>query len=75
MCLATVMRIDKLNGNTAECSASGISANVRIDFIENPEPGDYVMIHAGFAIDKVTGKDAEENALLMEEMRDVLGQQ
>lgn len=72
MCLALPMKIISINGNTAECEAGGITQSIRTDFIENAAEGDYVMVHAGFAIEKMSEKDAVENLDLLEEIRNAL---
>ena len=43
MCLAMPMKINKIDGSSAECEAGGLTQNIRIDFIKDPKPGDYVM--------------------------------
>ena len=60
MCLAVPLKISEINGNDAIGSRGGIRRPVRLDFIKDPKPGDYVMVHAGFAIEKV---DPDEAAL------------
>lgn len=72
MCLAMPMKIKKISGHSADCEAGGLSQTVRIDFIDHPEPGDYVMVHAGFAIEKMSEKEAFENMELLEEMKNAL---
>lgn len=72
MCLAIPMKISKINGSTACCEAGGLSQNIRIDFITDAKPGDYVMVHAGFAIERMTEKEALENMELLEEIKNAL---
>ncbi len=72
MCLAMPMKISKINGSTAICEAGGLTQNIRIDFIPDPKPGDYVMVHAGFAIERMSEKEALENMELLEEIRNAL---
>ena len=36
----------------------GMERDVRVDFIENPQVGDYVIVHAGFAIEKINEEQA-----------------
>ncbi len=72
MCLAMPMKIDKIDGALARCEAGGLSQNIRIDFISDPKPGDYVMVHAGFAIEKMSEKEALENMELLEEIKNAL---
>ncbi len=72
MCLAMPMKIKNIDGNSAECEAGGLTQKVRIDFVSDARPGDYLMVHAGFAIEKMTEKEALENLELLEEIRDAL---
>ena len=72
MCLAMPMKIKNIDGNSAECEAGGLTQNVRIDFVSDSRPGDYLMVHAGFANEKMTEKEALENLELLEEIRDAL---
>ncbi|OUP81334.1 hypothetical protein B5F07_17945 [Lachnoclostridium sp. An169] len=72
MCLAMPMKIKTIDGKTASCDAGGLTQSVRIDFIEDALPGDYVMVHAGFAIEKMSEKEAKENLELLEEIQNAL---
>ena len=72
MCLAMPMKIKNIDGNSVECEAGGLTQKVRIDFVSDARPGDYLMVHAGFAIEKMTEKEALENLELLEEIRDAL---
>ena len=72
MCLAIPMKITKIDGLTATGEAGGLLQDIRIDFLEDVKSGDYVMVHAGFAIQKMTEQEALENLELLEEIRDVL---
>lgn len=69
MCLAVPMRIEEINGKEATAASMGISRKVRIDFIESPSIGDYVIVHAGFAIEKLSEEDALEDISVWEEIR------
>lgn len=72
MCLAMPMKINEIDGPLARCEAGGLSQNIRIDFITDPKTGDYVMVHAGFAIEKMSEKEALENIELLEEIKNAL---
>ena len=65
-------KINEIDGPLARCEAGGLSQNIRIDFITDPKPGDYVMVHAGFAIEKMSEKEALENIELLEEIKNAL---
>lgn len=72
MCLAMPMKINKIDGSLAQCEAGGLTQDIRIDFIIDPQPGEYVMVHAGFAIEKMSEKEALENMELLEEIKNAL---
>ena len=72
MCLAMPMKNNKIDGSLAQCEAGGLTQDIRIDFIADPQPGDYVMVHAGFAIEKMSEKEALENMELLEELKNAL---
>ena len=72
MCLALPMKLIKRDGSRAMGEAGGITREIRLDFLPEAEPGDYVMDHAGFAIQRMTEEEALENVKLLEEIRDAL---
>ena len=72
MCLALPLKIVSVDGKHAVGEAAGLSQSVRVDFIPDIVPGDYVMVHAGFAIQKLTQQQAEENLACIREAIDAL---
>lgn len=72
MCLAVPLKITQINGNRAVCESMGMSRDVRIDFIENPQIGEYVIVHAGFAIERLPEKQALEDIAEWQEVADAL---
>ena len=72
MCLAVPLRIKELNGSDAIVERDGVSRKVKVNFIREPKVGDYVMVHAGFAIEKVDEKQAEEDLEAFRELSEVL---
>lgn len=68
MCLAIPLTIEKIEGNTAIAGSHGISQTIRIDFIPNVQIGDEVMVHAGFAIEKVDSQQAQQTRDLYQEI-------
>ena len=72
MCLAMPMKINTIDVAYARCEAGGLSQDIRVDFITDPRPGDYVMVHAGFAIKKMSEKEALDNIALLEEIKNAL---
>ena len=72
MCLAVPLKLVEINGNDAVGEALGMKRAVRVDFIPEPKIGDYVIVHAGFAIERLGETQALEDLEAWEEMRDVL---
>ena len=72
MCLAVPLRINEINGNTAICEAMGLTRDVRIDFIDKPRVGDYVIVHAGFAIERLPEQQALEDIREWEDVQRAL---
>lgn len=77
MCLAVPMKVieiqgdpdDFLSGQIAVVDMDGIRKETRLDIVDRwPDLGDYLIIHAGFAIHTLDPKEAETNIRLMREM-------
>ena len=60
MCLAIPGKILKIDGNSAIVDFDGLTQNVIIALIQNPEVGKFVIVHAGYAIEMMGEKDALE---------------
>jgi hydrogenase expression/formation protein HypC len=58
MCLAIPGKILKIDGNSAIVDFDGLTQNVIIALIQNPEVGKFVIVHAGYAIEMMGEKDA-----------------
>ena len=66
MCVGLPARVVKINNGMALVDASGAKREVSAELIDEIDPGDYVMIHAGIAIAKITDNDANETDNIME---------
>ena len=72
MCLAVPLKLIEINGKTATGEAMGMTRQVRGDFIKDPQVGDYVMVHAGFAIERLPEGQALADLEAWEEMEAAL---
>ena len=63
MCVGLPAKVMTMKDGMAVVDASGAK---RAELIENLEPGDYVMVHAGIAIAKITEEDEDEAEDLLE---------
>ncbi|MBN2053025.1 HypC/HybG/HupF family hydrogenase formation chaperone [Candidatus Woesearchaeota archaeon] len=61
MCYAIPARIISIEGDSAEVDYGGVLKKVNVSLVDNPKKGDFVLIHTGFAIEKLDKKAAEEN--------------
>ncbi len=70
MCLSIPAKIVSIEGSTAEVSAGGTLFKAGLQMVENAKVGDYILLHAGFAIQKISETEAEETIRLFSEMND-----
>lgn len=68
MCLAIPAKVLKIENNLAQVDMAGVKRQADIRMISNLRVGEYVLIHAGFAIEKIGEKEAEETLKLLREM-------
>ena len=69
MCLAVPYTIREIFGDgSARAVLGGVEVDVRLDLIEAPAVGDTVLVHAGFAIQKLDRGESEELVALWEEL-------
>lgn len=72
MCLAIPLKLIEVNGKNAVGEALGMRRQLRLDFIPDPKPGDYVIVHAGFAIERLPENQALEDIAAWSEVDDAL---
>lgn len=60
------MLIEEVDGNEAVAVAGGIRKAIRLDLLADVRPGDFVLIHTGFAIEKLDPQEARETLALIE---------
>ena len=71
MCLALPMKVIKIDGKTALVESGGIEQKIGIQLVPDIQLNDYVIVHAGFAIQKLDEEFARETLQLFNEMRQV----
>lgn len=69
MCLAVPLKIISLEGDGKHAvgQAAGLTQKVRVDFLPGIAVGEYVVVHAGFAVEKLTPEQAAENLACIQE--------
>jgi hydrogenase expression/formation protein HypC len=68
MCLAVPMRLLQKTGVRGQVETGGVMCNVGLDFLPDADVGDYVLVHAGFAIQRIDEDEALKTLALFEEM-------
>lgn len=70
MCLGIPMKILSISGFVARCSAKGVERDVNLFLLQHelPDVGDHVMVHVGYAIEKIREEDAQSTWELLDQM-------
>ncbi len=68
MCVGLPARVVSIKNNMALVDASGAKREVSAALIQSLDPGDYVMVHAGMAIAKITNDDRDETDEILEDL-------
>ncbi len=70
MCLAIPAKVISVDGPSALVSIEDVEYRASILLLDDVRPGDFVMLHAGFAIEKVDPEEAAETLRLLNEVAD-----
>ncbi len=73
MCLAVPARITEIEGNTATIDIMGNVRSADITLLDDVTIGDYVLVHAGFGIQKLDPSDAEETLGIFKSLGEDIG--
>ncbi len=68
MCLGIPGRVIQIKKNVAKVDVGGLSRDISLDLCPDVSVGEYVLIHTGFAIQKVDEKEAKETLELLMQM-------
>ncbi len=69
MCLAIPMKVIKKDKDRAIVESNGLRRGINISLLKNVKIGNYVIVHAGFAIEKLDEMRAKETLSLFRQMR------
>ncbi len=72
MCLAFPATIIKLDGPNAVVEFYNVKRDIRVDLIEDCQIGDHVLVHAGFAINKLDEEGARETMETWTELIEIM---
>ena len=70
MCLAVPMQITKIDGFNAHCVAKGVERDVSLFLLQDEtiKEGDYLLIHVGYAIQRISEEEALSTWELLDQM-------
>ena len=68
MCVGLSAKVVRVEEGTAIIDAGGAQREISAGVLDDLEPGDFVMVHAGVAIAKITEDDSAEADSVMEEL-------
>ncbi len=68
MCLAVPVMIQNIEGNQAMVELGGVKRTISLMLTPEAQVGNYVLVHAGYAIGVVDEEEAKETLHLLEEM-------
>jgi hydrogenase expression/formation protein HypC len=72
MCLAIPSKITKIENNMATIDVDGVQREASLLLLEDPKVGEYVIVHAGFAIQKIDESAAQETLSLLREAAELV---
>ncbi|MBD3362307.1 HypC/HybG/HupF family hydrogenase formation chaperone [Candidatus Dojkabacteria bacterium] len=67
MCLSIPAKIVSISGRQAEALVGGVKVNISLELVDGVEKGDFVLVHTGFALQKLDEKEAKETLDLLDE--------
>lgn len=70
MCLSIPGKVIEIIDDMAQVSVGGTIVKVGMQMVDNVKEGDYVVVHAGFALQKINEKEALETLKLFREMNE-----
>jgi len=67
MCLAMPARVIEIEGDTARVNLGGVRKAVSLALVDGVEVGDYVLVHVGYALNRISTEEAERTLALFAE--------
>jgi hydrogenase expression/formation protein HypC len=73
MCLSIPAKVLSVEGNTARASVGGAIVQTSLHLVDDVKPGDYILIHTGFALQKISEEEALETIRIIKELEQKTG--
>lgn len=74
MCLGVPTKVIQIEGNKAIVDYMGVQKKIDISLLKNVSVGNYILVHAGVAIDKMDTEEYNEFNNLFEELKDAVSE-
>jgi hydrogenase expression/formation protein HypC len=74
MCLAVPGLVESIDGDYAEVDFGGVQKKVCVSLIPDLMVGEYVIVHTGYAIEKLDKEEAKKTLALFDEMSKTVSQ-
>jgi len=74
MCLSVPAKVVSVEGVSAKVSVGGTLVDIALHLLDDVKPGDYVLVHTGFALQKVSEEEALETIELIRQL-DLAGEE
>jgi hydrogenase expression/formation protein HypC len=71
MCLSIPAEIISIEGDMAQVSIGGTMVKASLQLLDDPKIGEYVLLHSGFAIERLSKEEADETMRLFKELGDI----
>ncbi|MFA6923423.1 MAG: HypC/HybG/HupF family hydrogenase formation chaperone [Bacteroidales bacterium] len=71
MCLSIPAQIQSIEGDMAKVSIGGTIVNASLQLLDEPKVGEFVLLHSGFAISKLSKEEAAETIKLLRELGEI----
>lgn len=68
MCLAIPMKVIKIEGDDGIVESGGLRKKANFSLMKSAKPGDYILMHAGFAIEKLKESEARKTLRALREL-------
>ena len=68
MCLGIPMKIVKIDGDEGIVESGGLKKKANFSLMKSAKVGDYILLHAGFAIEKIKDSEAKKTIKLLKSL-------
>ena len=68
MCLGIPMKVVKIDGDEGIVESGGLKKKANFSLMKSAKPGDYILLHAGFAIEKIKEAEAKKTIKLLKSL-------